>query len=102
VSASGGAFAIRFRELLLWNVGSFISVGWHWPAATIKPLSSALLRKQVGITSTADSDEAPQLVTIHFDGSVEPRESGSVEEFKGKDCFAALKAFLKEKLERQD
>ena len=26
----------------------------------------------------------PQLVTIHFDGSVEPRESGSVEEFKGK------------------
>ena len=42
------------------------------------------MRKQVGIIATTDSDEALQLLTIHFDGSVEPRESGSVEEFKGK------------------
>jgi type I restriction enzyme S subunit len=84
VSAAGGAFAVGFRELELWSVRSFVSVGWHWPTATIKPLSSALVRKQVGIITTTDSDEAPQLLTIHFDGSVEPRESGSVEEFKGK------------------
>ena len=84
MSAAGGAFAVGFRELELWSVRSFVSVGWHWPAATIKPLSSALVRKQIAISGTADSDKAPQLLTIHFDGSVEPRESGSVEEFKGK------------------
>ena len=84
MSAAGGAFVVGFRELELWSVRSFVSVGWHWPTATIKPLSSALVRKQVGIITTTDSDEAPQLLTIHFDGSVEPRESGSVEEFKGK------------------
>ena len=53
VSAAGGAFAVGFRELELWSVRSFVSVGWHWPTATIKPLSSALVRKQVGIITTS-------------------------------------------------
>jgi type I restriction enzyme S subunit len=84
VSATGGAFAIGFRELQLWSVGSFVQSGWHWPAAVIKPLATALLRKQIEINPVSDPAEAPQLLTIHFDGSIEPRGVGSVEEFKGR------------------
>jgi type I restriction enzyme S subunit len=84
VSATGGAFAIGFRELQLWSVGSFVQSGWRWPAAVIKPLATALLRKQIEINPVSDPAEAPQLLTIHFDGSIEPRGVGSVEEFKGR------------------
>ena len=86
MSAAGGAFAVGFRELERWSVGSFVSVGWHCvPVGHHQDrYLRHWLRKQSRNHGTADYNESPQLLTIHFDGSVEPRESGRVEEFKGK------------------
>ncbi|HKZ86561.1 MAG TPA: restriction endonuclease subunit S [Anaerolineae bacterium] len=83
-STSSKAFVVQFKELRLWSVGSFFGVGWQWPQEFIKPLSAALNRKQVEVDKRAYPLGSLKLVTLHFDGMMEPRDLRGKDEFKGK------------------
>lgn len=82
------AFAVWFKDLKLWGVNSFFKIGWQWLKEFIKPLCTALQRKQVEVDRQETPLDQLQLITLHFDGSIEPRNLQGKSGFKGK-LFAA-------------
>ena len=82
------AFAVWFKDLKLWGVNSFFKIGWQWLEEFIKPLCTALKRKQVEVDRQETPLDQLQLITLHFDGSIEPRNLQGKSGFKGK-LFAA-------------
>lgn len=82
------AFAVSFRDLQRWSVGSFIETSWRWPATAIRPLSVALTRKSVEADREAATAGAIRLVTLHFDGEMELRHKSAGEIFKGRLFYA--------------
>ena len=82
------AFAVHFEDLEEWSVRSFFSINWKWADDHVKPLANALERKRERV----DKEESPlsslQLVTIRFDGSMEPRDLDGKKRFKGNLYFA--------------
>lgn len=83
VPATGKAFAVLFRDFRRWSVKSFYTIRWHWPASTIKPLSLALERKSAGVDRSNGIPSDLALVSLHFDGEMEPRDA-DIADFKGK------------------
>lgn len=83
-AVSPRAFVVWFRDLHRWSVGSFVKTDWRWPADTIKPLSAALSRKIVDVDRASANLGALRLVTLHFDGEMEPRDADAGDAFKGR------------------
>jgi type I restriction enzyme S subunit len=77
------AFVVWFEDLHRWSVGSFIETGWQWPVETIRPLSSVLTRKNLDVERAKTAADAIRLVTLHFDGEMEPRADAG-KDFKGR------------------
>ena len=84
VSAKPRAFVVWFRDLHRWSVGSYVQTDWRWPAETIRPLSAALSRKVVDVSRASGQPGALRLVTLHFDGEMEPRDANAGDGFKGR------------------
>ena len=82
------AFRVFFEDFNIWSVGSFYRADWAWPQEYIKPLSAALKRKQIEVDRKEHLLETLQLVTLHFDGSMEPRNIDGKNQFKGRLNFA--------------
>lgn len=84
------AFVVRFKDLRLWSVGSIVRLGWQWPEENIQPLSVALCRRVEEVDRRQCSIEDLLLVTLHFDGTMEPRSNrGNQKNFKGRLFFAS-------------
>ena len=67
------AFAVWFKDLERWDVSSFQQIAWHWAKEVMAPLGSVLqMRKEKVDRSKVDFSEL-QPITIHFDGSIDPR-----------------------------
>lgn len=78
------AFAVWFKDLDRWNPGSFVQSNWRWPKEFIKPLSVALKARKLEVSvDQADFSTMP-LITIRFDGEMEPRGSKVTTDIKGK------------------
>lgn len=93
--ATGKAFAIPYGSFHRWSVNSYIRIHWNWPPSTIKPLSRALERKNV----TVDwKNNRSGLVSIHFDGEMEPRDADATA-FKGKLFLAEAGDVLYSKID---
>jgi len=86
--ASPRAFAVWFKDLERWSVGSFVSLDWRWPKGTIRPLADALSRKTIPVDAEATSIDAIRLVTLHFDGEMEHRQQTGANTIKGKLWWA--------------
>lgn len=82
-SESPEAFAVWFKDLDRWSVSSFSRLRWKWPRNDVKPLSSALERKRLVIDKEERELEDLCLVTLHFDGEMEPRRLRGKTDFKG-------------------
>ena len=72
------AFAVQFSDLRRWSVASFFDIAWQWPESDIKPLALALQRKQTRYIA-ASMPDVPPLLTVHFDGSVLPRDEDATD-----------------------
>jgi hypothetical protein len=81
--ATGKAFAVPFKAFHRWSVNSFFAVQWYWPASAIRPLSSALKRKNTVLDRRDSISSDLTLVSLHFDGEMEPRDA-DITTFKGK------------------
>ncbi len=75
--AASRAFVVWFRDLDRWNVGSYVATGWRWPKDAIRPLANALTRKVAEVDRKTTRPEAVRLVTLHFDGEMEPRNAAT-------------------------
>ena len=68
------AFAVNFSEVKRWDPNSFHNIKWHWPPSVMASIGSVLShrKEKVDRSDNGFSDLMP--VTIHFDGSIEPRK----------------------------
>lgn len=78
------AFGVSYRELQTWSVAAQFAVNWNWPDEVIKPLASILLRRTEAALETLTPESFATLLTIRFDGSIEPREPVQIKDVKGK------------------
>jgi hypothetical protein len=81
-------FRLKWSDLDRWDPLSFRPIDWRWPAPTLKPLGSAL-RKRVEPVDREKWDFADLTpITIHFDGSLEPRDLTDTDEYTMELFFA--------------
>jgi type I restriction enzyme S subunit len=77
-----------FKDLERWSVSSFFTIQWNWPSSVIRPLGETLERKSIFVDRTKILLSQLQLLTLHFDGDMEPRDMKGKTGFKGKLFFA--------------
>ena len=80
----GGAFAVGFGDLEIWSVSAQFVANWSWPPSVVKPLSDALVRRSEAASDTLGPDAVVTMLTIRFDGSIEPRAPVRVKDIKGR------------------
>lgn len=78
------AFSVGFRGLQTWSVAAQFAVNWNWPDEVIKPLASILRRRNEAALETMTPESMVTLLTIRFDGSIEPREPVRIKDIKGR------------------
>ena len=78
------AFTAGFSDLEVWSVAAQFAADWDWPASAIQPLGEALVRRREAASNTLAPDALVTLLTIRFDGSVEPRAPVRLEDVKGR------------------
>lgn len=77
-------FGVSYRDLQTWSVAAQFAVNWNWSDEVIKPLSSILNRRTESALDTLTSESFATLLTIRFDGSIEPRKPIQIKDVKGK------------------
>jgi len=80
----GRAFAVHFAKLTAWSVGAQFAISWNWPETAIRRLGSVLTRRMEPALDTLKPSDTVTLLTIRFDGSIEPRDPVQIGEMKGK------------------
>ena len=78
------AFSVGFSGLEVWSVAAQFEADWDWPASAIQPLGEALVRRSEPASDTLAPDTLVTLLTIRFDGSVEPRAPVRLGDLKGR------------------
>lgn len=75
------AFAVTFSALKRWDPNSFHDIRWHWPSSVMAPIGSVLnpRKEKVDRSNNGFTDLMP--ITIHFDGSIEPRKVSEDKEY---------------------
>lgn len=77
-------FSVSYQNLQTWSVAAQYAVEWRWPDEVIKPLGSILKRRSEAALNTLLPESFVNLLTIRFDGSIEPREPVQIQNVKGK------------------
>lgn len=75
------AFAVSFSEVKRWDPNSFHTIEWHWPTAVMAPIGSVLTHRKEKVDRTDNGFADLMPVTIHFDGSIEPRKVNQNKEY---------------------
>jgi hypothetical protein len=75
------AFAVTFSALKRWDPNSFHDIKWHWPFSVMAPVSSVLRSRKEKVDRNANGFADLMPVTIHFDGSIEPRKINEDKEY---------------------
>ena len=78
------AFTAGFGGLEVWSVAAQLAVDWDWPPSAIRPLGEALVRRREAASDTLTPVASVTMLTIRFDGSVEPRAPVRLQDVKGR------------------
>lgn len=78
------AFGVSFSDLQTWSVAAQFAVNWNWSDEVIKPLENILCRRNEAALETLSLESMVTLLTIRFDGSIEPREPTRIKDVKGR------------------
>ncbi len=76
-------FTTRFGGLEVWSVAAQFVADWDWPPSVIRPLNEVLVRRRESASDTLAPDSMVTMLTIRFDGSVEPRAPVRLDDVKG-------------------
>ena len=75
------AFSVTFSELSRWDPNSFHGIQWHWPSSLMAPIGSVLSQRKEKVDRSTNGFHDLMPVTIHFDGSIEPRKISGDKEY---------------------
>lgn len=75
------AFAVRFAQINRWDPNSFHGINWHWPGSVMATIGSVLNPRKEKVDRMANGFNDLMPVTIHFDGSIEPRKVSEDKEY---------------------
>lgn len=75
------AFAVRFAQINRWDPNSFHGINWHWPTSVMDTIGSVLNPRKEKVDRSANGFNDLMPVTIHFDGSIEPRKVSEDKEY---------------------
>lgn len=75
------AFAVRFASVNRWDPNSFHEIEWHWPISVMRPIGSVLTPRKEKVDRNDNGFSALMPITIHFDGSIEPRKVSKDKEY---------------------
>lgn len=75
------AFSVSFSALKRWDPNSFHHIQWHWPPNVMAPIGSVLSQRQEKVDRSKNNFSNLMPVTIHFDGSIEPRKISEGKEY---------------------
>lgn len=75
------AFTVSFSELSRWDPNSFHKIKWHWPESVMKPIGSVVFPRKEKVNRGNEHFVELMPITIHFDGSVEPRKMKENQEY---------------------
>ncbi len=75
---------VPFVKAQTWNVAAQFAVQWQWDDKDIKELGSALTQRTEAAADTLPLETEVTLLTIRFDGSIEPRQPLRICDVKGK------------------
>ena len=78
------AFTVGYGDLEVWSVGAQFAADWGWPPSTVKPLGDVIVRRKEPASDTLSPDSTLTMLTIRFDGSVEPRAKVRLRDIKGR------------------
>ncbi len=78
------AFTAGFGSLEVWSVAAQFAADWDWPPSVVRPLGEALVRRREAASDTLAPDTFVTMLTIRFDGSVEPRAPVQLGDMKGR------------------
>lgn len=82
------AFAVLFKDLERWDVSSFQQIAWHWAKEVMAPIGSVLQMRKEKVDRSKAAFSELQPITIHFDGSIDPRKVDSNREYTMELFFA--------------
>lgn len=75
------AFSVSFSALKRWDPNSFHRIQWHWPPSLMAPIGTVLSPRKEKIDRSNNSFSDLMPVTIHFNGSIEPRKVSGDKEY---------------------
>lgn len=75
------AFAVRFAEISRWDPNSFHRINWFWPSHVMASIGSVLKPRRDKVDRSANEFSDLMPITIHFDGSIEPRNVSEQREY---------------------
>ena len=67
-------FATPFSALTRWDPNSFHRIKWYWPSSVMAPIGSVLTSRKEKVDRGTVPFAVLMPITIHFDGSIEPRK----------------------------
>ena len=75
------AFRIQFSLTERWDPNSFHQIEWDWGKSVMEPLGKHLKMRKEKVPTQEYSFSDLMPVTIHFDGSIEPRKVSPDKEY---------------------
>lgn len=75
------AFAVTFAQINRWDPNSFHGIKWHWPSSVMAPIGSVLKPRKEKVDRSGNGFASLMPITIHFDGSIEPRKISEDKEY---------------------
>lgn len=75
------AFTVSFSVLKRWDPNSFHDIHWHWPSDVMAPIGSVLTPRKEKVDRSTNNFSDLMPVTIHFNGSIEPRKISENKEY---------------------
>lgn len=79
--SSSQPFAVKFATLTRWDPNSFHRIKWHWPSSDMAPIGSVLTPRNEKVNRNDNGFADLMPVTIHFNGSIEPRQVDEGKEY---------------------
>jgi type I restriction enzyme S subunit len=75
------AFAVKYSNCERWDPTSYHRIDWHWPSELMAPISEVLELRKEKVDRKKHQFSELMPITIHFDGSIEPRKVDSSKEY---------------------
>jgi len=68
------AFCVHFHEFNRWDPISYYQIDWYWPKEIMVPIGRLLVPRKDKVNRAKNGFADLMPITIHFDGTIEPRK----------------------------